>query len=90
MSLLIKSPLASTTLLIRGANKLSQLRIDADKDWQEKGISNLRELAQGMNRGDILYRSAAGLVKLSPGPISYELTSRGTGIPVEWSPPPSI
>ena len=61
-----------------GITKLSELIIDADKDWNGKRLSQLKELALGMGKGDILYQGAGGvLVKLSPGPISYELTSGG-------------
>ena len=89
MSLLMKRPWASVNLLARGISRLSELQIDADKDWNGKGVWNLRELAQGMEKGDILYRGADRLVRLTPGPISYELTSRGVGNPVGWEPPPS-
>ena len=85
----MKRPFASTNLLARGITRLSELEIDADKDWNGKGVSNLREIVQGMQKGDILYRGADGLVKLTPGSISYELTSRGVGNPVGWEPPPS-
>ncbi len=55
-----------------GITKLSELIIDADKDWNGKRLSQLKELALGMSKG-----AGGVLVKLSPGPISYELTSGG-------------
>jgi len=73
-----------------GITKLSELIIDADKNWVDKGISNLKELVLGMQRGDIFYRGSGGvLVKLSPGNIGDELTSQGTGHEIWWQPPPS-
>ena len=54
-------------LLKGGISKLSELEIDADKDWQTKGISNIREIVQGMGIGDAVQHDGARLVKLSPG-----------------------
>jgi hypothetical protein len=86
---MMKRRFAATNFLVKGISRLSELQIDADKDWNEKAIANLKELAQGMQKGDIIYRSSAGLVKLSPGPIGHELTSSGEDNPIEWRPPPS-
>ena len=33
------------SLLLRGVARLSQLEIDADKDWQAKEITNLKTIA---------------------------------------------
>ena len=71
-----------------GISRLSELQIDADKGWNGKGISSLKELALNMQRGDIIYRGLSGLVKLTPGPIGFELTSNGPGHEVEWKAPP--
>ena len=78
-------------LLIKlGVTRLSQLAIDADKDWGYHGISNLKGLANGMQRGDILQRGVSGVLeKLSPGPIGFEITSNGPGHEVEWQAPPT-
>jgi len=73
---------------------LHELRIDVDKEWvdedgQPRGISDLRELALGMNKGDTLHRRAGGvLVKLPPRSIGHELTTGGPGQPLAWEPPP--
>ncbi|MBA7710539.1 hypothetical protein ES703_119482 [subsurface metagenome] len=75
-------------LLKGGISKLSELEIDADKDWDGKGINNLKELALSMTKGDILFRQGDVLVKLSPGPIGDELTSGGPGAAVKWKVPP--
>ena len=37
---------------------LSQLKINIDKDWLALGITNVKELAPGMARGDILFFDA--------------------------------
>lgn len=88
MSLMMKKRFVATNFLAKGISKLSELQIDADKDWEGKGISNLKELSSDMQKGDMIYRSPDTLVKLSPGPISYELTSSGEGNPIEWKAPP--
>ena len=73
-----------------GVTRLSELAIDADKDWGGYRISNLKELASGMQRGDILQRGDSGLLeKLSPGMIGFEITSNGPGHEVEWQAPPT-
>jgi hypothetical protein len=70
-----------------GVSKLSQLTIDADKDWQVKGISNLKELAAGMVQGDLLVKGAGGvLVRLPPGVANLVLTSAGPGAIPTWAP----
>ena len=81
---------SSSCLLVKaGITKLSQLQIDADKDWQGYGISNLKELAPGMQKGDMLQRGDSGVLeRFSPGPIGFELTSNGPGHEVEWQAPP--
>ena len=78
-------------LLIKlGVTKLSQLTIDADKDWEGYGVSNVKELAPGMQRGDILQSGDSGVLeKLSPGPIGFEITSNGPGHEVSWQAPPT-
>ena len=88
MSLIMKRRFVATNFLVKGISKLSELQIDADKDWDGRGIFNLKELAESMQKGDIIYRSPDKLVKLSPGPISYELTSSGESNPIEWEAPP--
>ncbi len=72
---------------------LHELRIDVDKEWldedgQPRGITMLKEVAVAMAKGDLPVRGSSVLVKLTPGPISYILTSAGPGhIPV-WLPAP--
>jgi len=72
-----------------GVSKLSELEIDIDKDWAGKGINNLKELALGMQKGDIFFRLGDVLVKLSPGSIGDELTSHGSGHAIDWGAPPA-
>lgn len=55
MSLLVKA----------GITRLSELIIDADKDWQAKEIRNLKAIVAGMVQGDIAYRGANTLEKLA-------------------------
>ena len=73
-----------------GVKKLSELQIDADRDWNGKSIWNLKELALGMAKGDIIQKGSGGvLIKITPGPISFELTSNGPGKQIEWKAPPT-
>ena len=78
-------------LLVKmGITRLSELEIVIDKDWGGHGISNLKELASGMQRGDILQRGDSGVLeKISPGAIGFEITSNGPGHEVEWQAPPT-
>jgi hypothetical protein len=70
-----------------GITKLSQLLIDADKNWQTKGISNLKELALGMIQGDLVVRGGGGvLVRLPAGVANLVLTSGGPGVIPSWQP----
>ena len=55
MSLLIKA----------GISKLSELEIDANKDWQAKEITNLKAIAAAMARGDIVFRGDDILERLA-------------------------
>ena len=77
MSLWIKST---------GITKLSELEIDADKDWQLKGITNIKEVAAGMAAGHVIQHDGMKLVTLAPGVEGHVLTSRGPGRLVYWGP----
>jgi hypothetical protein len=81
MSLLIKIGAGTA-----GITKLSELEIDADKDWQAKGITNLKAVAEAMAHGDIVYRGAGVLEKLTAdaGKGYNFLRSRGPGLPPVW------
>lgn len=67
---------------------LGALVIDSKKDWNAKGITNLKELASDMHKGDILMQQGGVLVKLSPGDIGDLLTAHGLGMPLTFEPPP--
>ena len=73
-------------LLKGGISKLSELSIDTDKDWQGKGITNIKQVAAGMAIGHILQHSGSILEALVPGPAHNVLTSEGTGKKVLWAP----
>ena len=73
-------------LLKAGISRLSELEIDADKDWQTKGISNIKEIVLGMAIGDVVQHNGTRLVKLSPGQAHHVLTSEGPGKLVVWAP----
>jgi len=69
-----------------GITKLSELQVDTDKNWQGRGITNLKELAPGMTIGDLVQHDGARLARLSPGGPSMVLTSQGPGKVVVWAP----
>ena len=88
MSLLCKGNYYCGNFLQRGISKLSQLTIDADKDWGSRGLSNIKELAPGMKAGDMLIKGAAGLIKIiSPSSPGDELTANGPGAEIAWKAP---
>ncbi len=68
----------------KGIRNLSQLIIDADKDWVAMGISNLKEIALGMARGDMAYHDGSIISKLSPSTIGMQLLSAGPGKAPGW------
>jgi len=68
---------------------LSELLIDADKDWQGKGISNIKEIAEAMATGHTAQFDGARLLKLLPGIDQNVLTSQGPGKLVVWASPGS-
>ncbi len=71
------------SLLIKGAagiTKLSELTIDADKDWGAFGITNLKSIAAGMVSGDTVYRGATILQRLAKSTLDYFL-SQGVTYP---------
>jgi len=74
------------SLLTKGIGKLSQLEIDTDKDWQAKGIANLKAVAQAMAHGDIVFRGASILERLTAdaGKGYNFLRSRGPGLSPVW------
>lgn len=71
---------------LQGISALSQLTVDADKDWQTRGITNLKELAAAMAFGDLVARGPAGiLVRIPAGPAGLFLTGAGAALPY-WGP----
>lgn len=74
-------------MLIKGITKLSELNIDADKDWNTKGITNIKQVAAAMSTGNIVQHNGTILVRLMNGPDTYVLTSQGTGKLLTWAPP---
>lgn len=70
----------------KGVTKLSELEIDADKDWVAKGISNIKEVAESMETGAIVVHDGSVLIKLSPGVANLVLTSEGPGHLPVWAP----
>ena len=79
----------SGCLLMKGGiTRLSELEIDADKNWQSYGINNVAHLASGMTRGSLLVHNGTVLVAVPAGTIGDELTSNGPGHMPDWKAPP--
>jgi hypothetical protein len=74
------------SLLTRGINKLSQLEIDTNKDWQSREIANLKAIAAGMAHGDVIFRGGSILERLTAdaGKGYSFLRSRGPGLSPVW------
>jgi len=75
----------SSALLIKPAFKLSELIIDADKNWKGYGISSVKQVASGMTKGDVIFMDGVKLEKLTPGPIGTMLTTHEFGNDPTWS-----
>lgn len=73
-------------LLIKGVTKISELEIDVDKDWNAKGISNIKAIIDAMDIGDLAEHDGTELVRRPPGAINYVLTSMGPGHALIWAP----
>jgi len=74
------------SLLTKGIAKLSQLEIDADKNWQAREITNLKTIAGAMGHGDIAFRGAGVIERLiaDAGKGYNFLRSRGPGLSPVW------
>jgi len=68
-----------------GITRLSELIIDADKDWQAMGIEELESVAAGMTPGDLAMSNGIILAALNPGPTGSMLFSQGPGADLIWS-----
>lgn len=72
-----------------GVTKLSQLEIDADKDWGLYGLHNLAYVADAMQTGDSVQHNGGILTRLPPTDIGDELMSQGHLQDVKYQAPPS-
>ncbi len=75
------------SLLCLPKTNLSELEIDADKDWQGLSITNIRELEGGMQKGDLLFFDGTSLAKSTPGTIGTVLTGHDIGADPTWEYP---
>ena len=75
----------SSAIYIKPALKLSQLLIDADKDWKGKGITNLKHIAEAMAMGDTVVFDGTKLIKIVPSSIGSMLTTHEYGNDPTWS-----
>ncbi len=75
----------SSAIYIKPALRLSQLIIDTDKDWEGKGITKLKQVAEGMARGDTAFFDGTKLIRIIPGSIGSMLTTHDFGNDPTWS-----
>ena len=75
------------SLLWTPKTDLSQLEIDTDKDWQGLSITNIKELADGMQKGDLLFFDGTHLAKSTPGTVGTVLTGHDIGADPTWEYP---
>jgi hypothetical protein len=77
----------SGCLLIKpkAVHKLSELTIDADKPWEARGITNVKEVTAGMTKGDLAFFDGTRLAKITPGPIGTMFTTHDFGNDPTWS-----
>lgn len=67
-------------------SRLSDITIDVDKDWQAKGITNIKQVAALMSKGDVVVKDTNILARIAAGPSGYVLTSQGAGQLPAWAP----
>lgn len=71
--------------LFRRYRRLSRLIIDANKNWGGSyGINNIKELAEAMAQGSILFRGASGIEKLAAGVPGQVLLTKGADANPVW------
>ena len=75
------------SLLCLPKTSLSELEIDTDKDWQGLRITSLKELAIGMQKGDLLIFDGTRMTKSTPGTVGTVLTGHDIGADPTWEYP---
>jgi len=66
-------------------NNLSELTIDADKDWNGKELFNITSILVAMQQGDIIYHNGITLARLPAGTANHNLQCQGPGQNPKWS-----
>ena len=78
---------ASSCLLIlpsAGITRLSELEIDMDKDWNGKGIYNVKEVNPSMVHGDLMFRGSDIISRLPAGAAGSFLQTCGSSRDPWW------
>lgn len=69
--------------------RLSKVVIDtADKDWNQKRLTNLKEMQTGAALGDVTVRNGTEIINLVPGVSGNILTTQARTAPPTWTAPP--
>lgn len=71
-------------LLIKLPSRLSALDINVDRDWEEKGIANIREIAAGMAVGSMAVHNGSTIVNIPPASAIGHALSVGPGDTLLW------
>jgi len=64
--------------------KLSELEIDADKNWEGFGITELKELDSAMARGEVVINNGTRIQKIIPGSVGTMLMAHDIGNNPTW------
>jgi hypothetical protein len=75
----------SLLLMVHSINNLSELTIDADKNWNAKEISHLASIVANMMQGDLVYYDGSTLARLPAGSPGHNLQCLGPGNNPRWS-----
>lgn len=73
-----------------GVTRLSELEIDADKDWQAKAITNLQAIAADMAHGDVVFRGSSVMERLAAGEPGQFLRTMGPANDPVWADAPVV
>jgi hypothetical protein len=75
----------SLLMITKVAHSLSQIEIDANKDWQAREITNIASIAADMVQGDMVYYNGSTLARLPAGSPGHNLQCLGPNRNPRWS-----
>ena len=70
-------------------DRLSKIVVDvANKDWEQKRLTNLSHMKTGAALGDLVVRNGVEVTNLTPGVVGHILTTQSRAGPPNWTAPP--